>query len=396
MLELNILQSPAEKSAGTGTPEDSLSPSLMLTVIVLLFISFGLIMLYSTSSGNISSKTVSFMGFTITSDMLFFFKQGLWVTMGTAAAISIYFIGIKRLSKYSIVLLSLSIVGLILALFFPEINGARRWIRLPGMSIQPSEFAKIALIIYLAQFLAKKQRFITSFSAMLPALCWVAVVVVLIMRGKDLGTTLLLLTTVWIMFYVAGMKLLWLLPPVLAGAPLGVVFIYFFDPMRLARLLSFLDPEKVNERTGYQLWHSLLALGSGGWDGLGFTKSRLKAKYLPEAHTDFILAIVGEELGIIFIVIIIILYGVIMGIGLWISSRASNKAHMLLGIGATSLITIQAIINLGVVSGALPTKGMPAPFISYGGSNMFMSLCCVGLLLSIEKATRAAKIEHSE
>ena len=389
-MQLNILTTSADKQIKTGTPEDALSPSLLLSVIVLIFISFGLIMLYSTSTGNIYTNEKPILGF-ITSDLMFFIKQGIWVVVGATAAISIYTIGFNRLAKYSTLLLFIAVSALIAALFFNPINGAQRWIRLPGMSIQPSEFAKIALIIYLSQFLAKKQRFINSIFSVIPALFWIGLIAMLIILGQDLGTTLLLLTTTWIMFYVAGMKLIWLLPPIIVGVPALTTFIYFFDPMRLARLMSFLNPEAVYKKSGYQLWHSLMALGSGGWVGLGFTKSRMKAKYLPEAHTDFILSIVGEELGMIFIMMIITLYIIIMGLGLWISSRANNRAHMLLGIGATSLITLQAMINLGVVVGALPTKGMPAPFISYGGSNMFMSLCCVGLLLCIEKETRIAK-----
>ena len=390
-MQLNILTTSLDKQIKTDIPEDNLSPSLLLSVIVLIFISFGLIMLYSTSTGNISTNTKSILGFKVTSDLMFFIKQAVWVVVGSIAALSIYLIGYNRLAKFSTPLLFFAVFALIAALFFDPINGAQRWIRLPMMSIQPSEFAKIVLIIYLSQFLAKKQRFINSFFSIVPALCWIGLLAILIFWGKDLGTTLLLLTTAWIMFYIAGMRLIWLLPPIIIGVPALSTFIYFFDPMRLARLMSFLNPEAVHKKSGYQLWHSLMALGSGGWLGLGLTKSRMKAKYLPEAHTDFIISIVGEELGVVFIIMIIILYIIIMGLGLWISSRAKNRAHMLLGIGATSLITLQAIINLGVVGGALPTKGMPAPFISYGGSNMFMSLCCIGLLLCIEKETRIAK-----
>ena len=369
MLKLNIIDSGSD---GEKSGESSLSPSLFLCTLVLAFILFGLAMLYSTSSG-------------IGAGTNFFFKQAVWSLIGAGAALFIYIVGFERLERYSIFFLILAIAGLIAALFFPEINGARRWIRLPGMSIQPSEFAKLAVIIYLAQFLAKKQRFIDSISSIFPALCWVGIIIVLIILGEDLGTTALLATTVWLMFFVAGMRLRWLLLPPAVLIPLVGTYIYFFDSMRLARLLSFLDPEKVNERTGYQLWNSLLALGSGGWMGLGFTKSRMKARYLPEAHTDFILSIVGEELGFLCMILIVTGYIFITAIGIWISIRAVNKARMLLGFGATSLIALQAIINLGVVSGALPTKGMPAPFISYGGSNMVMSLCCIGLLLCIER-----------
>ncbi len=233
-----------------------------------------------------------------------------------------------------------------------------------------------------------------SIPSIFPALCWVCAILFLIMLGEDLGTTVLLSATVWVMFFVAGMKLRWLMIPPAIIIPPGVILIFFFDKMRLNRLLSFLDPEAVHEATGYQLWKSLLALGSGGWTGLGFTKSRMKAMYLPEAHTDFILSIAGEELGFLFMALVLTGYAVIMALGIWISMRAENKALMLLGLGATSLITFQAIINLGVVSGALPTKGMPAPFISYGGSNMVMSLCCIGLLLCIEKERTKKREEY--
>jgi len=347
----------------------SASWTLMITVLAMIFL--GLSMLYSTSSG-------------IDSGPRFFIKQSTWAALGTIAAIVIYFVGYKRLSKISILLLFVATVGLIAALFFPEVNGARRWIRLPGMSLQPSELAKVALILYLAEYLPRRQRFINTIEGIMPAFVWIGVIVSLIILGEDLGTTLLLLFAVILVFFVAGMRLRWILIPAVF-LPLLLLLIKAFDPMRWGRMTSFLDPEAVHKAKGYQLWNSLMALGSGGWDGLGFTKSRMKAMYLPEAHTDFILSITGEELGFIAILFVILGYIVIMASGVWISICSQDKSGMLLGLGLTALITSQAIINLGVVSGAFPTKGMPAPFISYGGSNMLVCLCCVGLLLSIDR-----------
>lgn len=353
------------------------SASIILLITVMAMIFFGLSMLYSTSSG-------------IDSGPRFFIKQSTWVAIGSVAAVIIYFIGYKKLSKISIILLSVAVCGLIAALFFPEVNGARRWIRLPGMSLQPSELAKVALILYLAEYLPRRQRFINTVEGIIPAFVWILVVVALIILGEDLGTTLLLLFAVILVFFVAGMRLRWILIPA-AFLPVLLLLIKAFDPMRWGRMTSFLDPEAVHKAKGYQLWNSLLALGSGGWDGLGFTKSRMKAMYLPEAHTDFILSIVGEELGFLAILMVILGYIVIMIAGIWISTRSKDKSGMLLGMGLTALVTSQAIINLGVVSGTFPTKGMPAPFISYGGSNMLACLCCVGLLLSIDRETQNVK-----
>ena len=357
--------------------ESEFSVPLILVITVTVMILFGLCMLYSTSSGleKIGQK--------------FFLKQLLWAGMGSVAAAVICFIGYKKLIKNSILILALCLFGLVLALMSPEVNGARRWIRLPGFSLQPSEFAKIALLLYLSDFLAKRQRFIHSFEGLFPVFIWIFLTLVLIMVGEDLGTTLLLTGSVLAVFFIAGLKLRWFAFGVVFP-PLLLVIIKLFDPMRWGRLTYFLDPESVHKAQGYQLWNSLLALGSGGIFGLGFTKSRMKAMYLPEAHTDFILSIIGEELGFIGIIIIIFMYIVVLICGLKISMNSKDKAGMLLGSGITLMISAQAIINLGVVSGAFPTKGMPAPFISYGGSNMLSCLCGLGLLLSIHLETKKA------
>ena len=361
--------------------ENQWCPSLLLGITVLAMIFFGLCMLYSTSSGIYTDSAVEDPG------QKLFFKQSIWVFLGMTGAGIIYFTGYKNLSSYSVIFLSLTAFGLMAALFFPEVNGARRWIQLPGISLQPSEFAKIALLIYLAEYLPRRQRFINTVEGIIPAFVWISFIVFLIILGEDLGTTLLLLFAVLLVFFVAGMRLRWIILAI-SFLPLLLLLIRTFDPMRWGRLTSFMDPEAVHKAKGYQLWNSLMALGSGGWHWLGFTKSRMKAMYLPEAHTDFILSIVGEELGFIAILLVILGYTVIMICGIWISTRTADKSGMLLGLGLTGLITGQAIINLGVVCGAFPTKGMPAPFISYGGSNMLSCLFCIGFLLSIDRESR--------
>jgi cell division protein FtsW len=171
--------------------------------------------------------------------------------------------------------------------------------------------------------------------------------------------------------------------PVITALPALVWYLYRHDPERWSRLTSFLTPELLQKTDAYQLWNSLLALGSGGWFGIGFMESRLKAKYLPEAHTDFILSIVGEELGLLAMLLVIAAYMLFMFFALKISLNAKRRQAMLLGVGVTMLIVLQAFVNIGVISGALPTKGMPAPLISYGGSNLLMCWIGIGLLAGI-------------
>lgn len=352
---------------------NGLSPSLMLIALVMGTILFGLTMLYSTTSG-------------IEAGSRYFIKQLIWTALGSCGAWMIYVIRYERLVDFSKLFMVGCFLALIAALFFPEINGAKRWIRFAGLTIQPSEFAKLAVIFFSSGYLARNQRFLNTFKGLLPLGAACGAILIMIMVGKDLGTTLLLAATVLVMCFVAGVRLRWILIPIVVGAPTLLLYIMYFDPMRWARLTSFLNPD--GDPNGYQLWKSMLALGSGGWTELGFTCSRMKAYYLPEAHTDFILSVVGEELGFIGMLMVIASYAGIVAIGLWICFKASDKKGYILGTGATFLIGMQAIINLGVVSGALPTKGMPAPFISYGGSNMMVSLCCIGIILSVGAGTK--------
>ena len=205
---------------------------------------------------------------------------------------------------------------------------------------------------------------------------------------KDLGTTLLAVATTSLALFAAGLHLRYMVFPILFAALAGI-FIYFFDPTRLGRVTTFLHPEAEGLRSGkgYQLWISLMALGSGNWFGIGFMASRMKAKYLPEAHTDFILSVIGEELGFAAMVILILLYSLWGFFALRIALRAGNRLGTIMGFALTCSITLQAAINIAVVSGSIPTKGMPAPFISCGGSNMIASLLAVGLLLSVAMDT---------
>ncbi len=353
----------------TGRWPHPRNAALILALTVLSMILFGLAMLYSTSSG-ISGASL-------------FKKQMIWAGVGIFLAMGAYLVGYRKIIKYSIILIAASAILLIIARLNRPINGAYRWIQFHGMSIQPSELAKISLLLFLAGFFAVRQRFMNSFlHGLLPAGFVCALICGLILVGKDLGTTFLLVSTVWFMMFVVGVRLVYLLLlPSLV--PFVLLYLKYMDAERWSRVTSFLDPELVAKDSGYQLWNSLLALGSGFWGGLGFTESRLKWNYLPEAHTDFIMSIVGEEMGFVAILLVIIAYITIMMSSVYISIMSKDRQGMLLGFGISAMLTMQAAINIGVISGAFPTKGIPAPFISYGGSNLMMCIVSIGLLLSI-------------
>ncbi|MBQ4106810.1 MAG: FtsW/RodA/SpoVE family cell cycle protein, partial [Lentisphaeria bacterium] len=276
--------------------EDDLMPSVCarrLLMIVALLVVFGLTMLYSTSYNVVGTKHFKF--------------QIIWAAMGTCAAFAVYFVGYRRLAAGRWFWIGLVAVMLLAArLFFPPINGAYRWIKVPipgfPFSIQPSEFAKIAVALFAARYCADNLRTFNELlrwrGGILEFGAVVAPILGLILLGHDLGTTLLVALTAWAILTAAGLRWWYQVIPVII-LTLGSIYIFFFDSMRLGRVLSFLDPERYSQDIGYQLWNSLLALGSGNWFGIGFMESRMKHLYLPESHTDFILAIVGEELGLI-------------------------------------------------------------------------------------------------
>jgi cell division protein FtsW len=366
-------QSPAEKS---------IFYACGMLVVVTFILLFGLTMLYSTS------YDPAYYG------VPYFKKQLQWTAVGLVFGISAFVVGHKKLSEWSVFFMLLSIVMLAIADFcFPAVKGAHRWIKLQSIgipaNIQPSEMAKIAIALYLSKYCSANMRYINELfnlkSFTFFGIC--GIMIALVLLGKDLGTTLLLVSVMAIILFVAGMRLRWLVPPAVLLSFALFYLIKHFDPERYSRLTSFLDPEACRSEAGYQLWNSLLAFGSGNWMGIGFGASRLKAKYLPEAHTDFILSIVGEELGLLALSLVIFAYLAFGWFAIKISLNARTRQGTFLGLALTIVIVMQAIINIGVVTGAFPTKGMPAPFISYGGSNLVMVLTAVGLLMSIAAET---------
>jgi len=264
-----------------------------------------------------------------------------------------------------------------------RINGSSRWVHLGPMTFQPSELAKLASVVFIAWWFSKfesdQKNFLKGFVIPLSV---IGAVLALIVMETDLGTTLLIGGTVFILMFIAGSSLKYLGPLVLSGI-VGILCLAWRISERQGRLLAFLNPEKYQETEGHQQLMGLIAFGSGGIDGLGLGNGRQKMLYLPYAHTDFIFPVIGEELGLRVTLAIVFCYLLVLTAGTLIALNARDRFGMLLGFGCTVTMGLQAAINIGVTTSLLPNKGLPLPLISYGGSNLFYCLVCVGILINI-------------
>ena len=315
--------------------------------------------------------------------------QLVWAGAGLLLAAVVAGVDYHWLKKGAWALLGVTVVLLVMVLFTVKTNGARRWFRLGPMNFQPSELAKLVLIVVVAHYGERYQRLMPTFwrGLVLPGLIILGVVG-LIFVEPDRGTTILLLAVSGMMLLLAGARLWFMLPPVLIGvAALG--YCLWNDPVRQRRILSWMDLEGHKQDAGYQVWRSIVGIGSGGVEGVGLGNGREKA-FVPEHHTDFIFSVVGEELGLIATLATVVAFIVLVLCGVYIARRSRDTFGFLLGSGITFLIGLQAVINIGVVTGALPNKGLPLPFISYGGSNLLLMLGSVGVLLSIARQARRA------
>jgi cell division protein FtsW len=301
-------------------------------------------------------------------------------------------LGYRRLARLAYPILLVAI-GLMIAVLIPGIGstagGAQRWIRLAGFSLQPSELLKLAWVIYLAYSLARKREKVASFSVgFLPHLLLAGFLAVLCLGQPDFGSAVALIFLLFAMLFAAGAKLSYLVASVLVALPIGYHLIAS-SPYRLRRLLAFLDPWGTRHGEGYQVAESLLSVGSGGITGLGLGDGRQKLYFLPEAHTDFIFSIIGEELGLIGVVAVVLLYGLLIWRGLRASLSASEPFGVYLGLGLTTLFAFHALVNMSVALGLLPTKGLTLPFVSYGGTSLVVMMGAAGILLSISASARA-------
>jgi cell division protein FtsW len=342
---------------------------------------FGVIMVYSASAVVAAAEKGH-------SQYYYVARQGGWTVIGLLAmwAGMRFDYGRLRNGRLAYGLLLLTALLLVAVFAFPAINGARRWIRMSGVfSLQPSEISKLALAIFLARFLERRAGREGEFWAtFVPAVAVTGVLALLIVAEPDLGTSLMLAVVCTSMLFTAGARLKHM---ALAAAPalVGVAGLLLFVPWRLKRVLVFLDPWADPQGSGYQVVQSLLAVGSGGVHGLGFTEGRQKMFFLPFAHSDFIFAVVSEELGLFGGLAVIALFGLFLWRGMRAALGAPDRFGMLLGVGIVTGIVAQALFNMSVVLSMLPTKGIPLPFISYGGSSLVPTLFAVGVLLNISQ-----------
>jgi cell division protein FtsW len=362
-------------------PADTLHPMLNEKGIlfpVLLLCSIGIIMVYSASS-SIGMETHD-SAFYYMKKQFFFFCISLCV-MFVAASFPY-----KLYRSFSYFIL-FTAVFLLIAVLFPALSikagGANRWIHIAGITFQPSEFTKLALILFLGYSLSKKQEQIRLFSVgFFPHLVVFSLLAFLIIIQPDFGTIVVLGMITWSMMFIAGVKLIHLLSPLPLVIPVLYFFVYKVD-YRLERILVFLNPWADPYNAGYQITHSLKAFGSGGIFGKGIGLGMQKMHYLPEPHTDFIFSIIGEELGLIGVIIILCLYLILLLKGVNIAKKAGTVFGAITAAGLTIYIAVQVIINTGVALGALPTKGLTLPFISYGGTSLIINMAAVGILMNI-------------
>jgi len=352
-------------------------PDVLLIAAVLSLTGFGIVMVFSAGAV-FAAKTYG--------DWTYFLKReavyagaGLFAFLvGCRLDYSIY-----RRITYPLLFISVALLAAVLKLG-PAINGAVRWFRLGPLSFQPSELAKFALALYLAVLLARKAEKVREFSmGFLPPLIMTGVFLGLLLKQPDLGTAVIIGVTALGLMFVAGTRTSYILISVLLAAPIGWKVFITGESWRMKRLLAFLYPWQYRRDTGYQLYESLISVGSGGIFGQGLGQGHQKLFFLPEAHTDFILAVVGEELGLLGILAVLGTFALLVWRGLRASMRARDPYGCYLAFGITCLFGLQTIVNMCVVLGLLPTKGLPLPFVSYGGTALVMSLFMAGVLANI-------------
>jgi cell division protein FtsW len=358
------------------TPATSIDKWLLASVLVLC--AFGLIMVFSSSEvqGYVDHNNASY----------YFQHQIVWLAIGFVGALLALGLDYHRLRALAPAAAAVAVVLLVLVII-PHIgvtrNGARRWFGLGSFTIQPAEIAKIVLIVYMARWLEKSGPRIRSFrDGLVPFLVMFGLIVGLVLLEKDLGTGMVIAVIALAMFLVAGARASHVLGT-LALAAGGMWLLIRLEPYRFSRMSAFLNPWADSLNTGFQSVQSVLALGSGGLFGVGLGNSIQKYQWLPEAHTDFIFAIIGEEVGLVGTLFVLALFCLLAYRGYRAALRAPDRFGLLLATGITTWLIFQAFVNMAAVTLTLPTTGIPLPFVSFGGSSLSVSLAAVGLLLNI-------------
>jgi len=349
-----------------------------IITVILLLLAISSVMIYDTSGIFAQDKYHD--------ENFFLKKQLLWLGLGFITFVFFSYFRYVMLRKLSFFFIVIVIGLLFLTMIKPfacQANGAYRWVKIGPLVFQPSEIAKLVLCIYLADLLSRKQEKVKEFfkSLFFPSIL-IAFILFLVVRQPDLGTTVLLATICVLLFFIAGMKTSIFVSIILSGMS-GLYFLIIMFPYRMKRIMTFLDPFKDPQGSGFQIIQSFIALGSGGLYGMGLGQSKQKLFYLPEAHTDFIFSIIGEEFGLIGTCIIVFLFLTFFLCGMIIAYKCIDPFGKLLAVAITLTISIQAMINICVVTGMLPTKGIPLPFLSFGGSNLLINIASIGILVNI-------------
>jgi cell division protein FtsW len=358
-----------------------------LLIITLLLTGFGMLMIYSSTS--VVTPTLAKRNIT----EFYYFKKHLFtVAVGLIVMFAASKVSPALLRKLAIPLLLVSFVLLILV-FVPGIGvsagGAKRWIRLWPSTFQPSELVKLAMVIFLARFMSMPEYRADRFFYFFMPVAIMGIFQVVFLGQPDFGAAMSLGVLTIGMLFLSGVRLRYIASLLLFCIPIVIKLLQ--EPYRLKRITSFLDPWKDAKGSGFQLVQSFIALGSGGLTGVGLGKSRQKLDFLPEVHTDFIFSMIGEELGFIVATIVVVLFAVIFLRGVSIANRAKSDFVYYLSYGLSMMLAFQALVNFSVVTGLLPTKGLPLPFISYGGSSLFVNMIAVGILINVSRPEQEQK-----
>ncbi len=354
----------------------------ILLIVTLALVGVGIVMVYSTSAIIAGDRF---------GDPYYFLKrQGLYAGIGFVLMILMMFVPYRILKKFAYPILILSILFLI-AVLIPGIGhragGSMRWLKIQSFSFQPSEFAKLGLVIFLAYFLTKKDERIRSFSfGFLPTVLLSGLVIALVAREPDFGAALFLSTMVFLLLFVSGARVIYIVGALVIAVPV-VFYLLMNVGYRYKRLMSFIRPWEDPTGTSFQIIQSFLSFGSGGLFGLGLGEGRQKLFFLPAPHTDFIFSVIGEELGLLGAMVIVLLFFIFTVRGIHIGLSLEDKFASYMALGITLMISLQAVINMGVVLGLLPTKGLTLPLVSYGGTSLVTNLVGVGILLHLSTHT---------
>ena len=364
----------------------SVNPYILYSVLALVAI--GIIMVFSASYYDALYKH---------KDVFYFLKKELtWAPVGLVALVVMMLIDYHVWKKFTVAAYGVTVIALVAVLFFGStINGATRWLKIAGVSFQPSELAKYVIVFFLAMIIDKYGKVGKNWKIPLIYLFSAALFAGLVFLENNLSIASIIMFVAFIMVFVSGMSFKETFSLICIGGVIGSIGIFTSD-YRTERFISFLDPWKYSSDEGYQLVHSLYALGSGGLFGVGLGNSKQKALYMPEPHNDFIFAIIGEELGLIGCIVVIVIFVILISAGIKVASRAKDRYGKLLATGIISVIAVQTIINIAVVTGSMPVTGVPLPFISYGGTSIVFNLAAIGILLNISMQCKNPKDEIQE